>query len=240
MDLFHKPNEIQHYQVCINHFNERMYYNEAGVYKLYKWATPILENETSSPAIVVKDIETISEPSSEFIKLASVPLLRKRARAETQPSCSTGTCKCTCHEPEMDDDEINNTLVKMRTTIKRLRSKEKRLRDKKNSVDDPVLLSPTAFKADFMDKTMKLFPKDTADFIKQQIEHIGRGENGARYADEYKDFCVQLSNRGADAYKFLQTTFVLPQVKQIVRRKKLKTLKQSNASKPEDTEMNDD
>lgn len=234
MDLYHKQNEIQHYQVCINHFDERMHYKEAGVYKLYKWATPILVDEV--PTLVLKDIETIS----------TAPVIREiipPPSAITKPSCSvsTGNCECTCHGKDVDYDETNSSLLKMRLTIKRLRGKEKRLKDKLNAKFDPVLLSPMNFKTDFMDKTLKLFPKETADFIKQQIEHIGKSENGARYSDEYKDFCVQLSSKGADSYKFLQTTFVLPQVKQIQRRKKLKRMKQQKeTAATEETEMNVD
>lgn len=241
MDLFHKQNEIQHYQVCINHFNERMYYREAGVNQLYKWATPALVDEVPIQTLVLKDIETISAPAP-FIRKTISPVT---VEPEIEPSCSisTGKCECTCHRKEDVDDETNSSLLKMRLTIKRLRCKEKRLKDKLKAKDDPVLLSPMNFKNDFMDKTLKLFPKETADFIKQQIEHIGRSENGARYSDEYKDFCVQLSSKGADSYKFLQTTFVLPQVKQIQRRKKLKTIKQQNkttATTTEETEMNID
>lgn len=238
MDLFHKQNEIQHYQVCINHFNEKMYYKSAGVNQLYKWATPALVDEVQTQTLVLKDIESISTPAP------FIPIIISPPPATIEPSCSisTGKCECTCHRKEDVDEETNNSLLKMRLTIKRLRCKEKRLKDKLKTRDEPVLLSPMYFKNDFMDKTLKLFPKETADFIKQQIEHIGRSENGARYSDEYKDFCVQLSSKGADSYKFLQTTFVLPQVKQIQRRKRLKTIKQNKttATTTEETEMNVD
>lgn len=240
MDLFHKPNEIQHYQVCINHFDERMHYNEAGVYKLYKWATPILVDEIPNQQFVIKHVESISE---DIQTIAPTPFLRRIIPIETQTSSSCKksdkTCECTCHTKE-DEEDITSTLGKMRTTIKRLRYKEKRLKNKVSSKDEPVLLSPMNFKTDFMDKTIKLFPKDTGDFIKQQIEHIGRGENGARYGEDYKDFCIQLSKKSADAYKFLQTTFVLPQIKQIQRRKKLKTIQKSTAPKTNETELIED
>lgn len=223
MDLFNKQNEIQHYQVCINHFTDQMYYKIGGVCTLYKWATPALVDEVQTqPKLVLKDIESISVPGPATI----------------EPSCSisNGKCECGCHRNEIVGDETNSSLLKMRLTLKRLRGKEKRLKDKLKAKNDPVLLSPMNFKADFLDKTLKLFPKETADFIKQQIEHIGRSENGARYSDEYKDFCVHLSKKGAESYKFLQTTFVLPQVKQIQRRKKLKIIKEQNATTTKTTE----
>lgn len=222
-----------------------MVYNEAGVYKLYKWATPILADEFPNPTIAINNVDSISEKLKNTP--VPVPLIRKIIQSSTNAGCSISTdndidndnCDCTCHTKE-DDDDVTGTLIKMRTAIKRLRCKEKRLKEKMDSKYDPVLLSPMNFKADFLEKTLKLFPKDTADFIKQQIDHIGRGENGARYGDEYKDFCIQLSKKGADGYKFLQTTFVLPQIKQIQRRKKQKTMKKLNESKTDETEMNID
>lgn len=222
MDLYNKQNEIQHYQVCINHFNDKMFYKASGVHTLYKWATPTLVDEAlPHQTLVLKNIESITVP---------VPTI--------EPSCSisTGNCECLCHKNEVVGDETSSSLLNMRLTIKRLRGREKRLKEKLKAKNDPVLLSPMNFKTDFLDKTLKLFPKETADFIKQQIDHIGRSENGARYSDEYKEFCVQLSKKGADSYKFLQTTFVLPQVKQIQRRKKLKIIKQQKETSTKTTE----